>query len=279
MLTLMRFPHGKKKALTLSYDDGVIQDVRLMDILDKNGIKCTFNINSGIMSATDVNTAHGSPTARLSRNQAVKLYKNSPHEVAVHGFIHPFYDRIPSDRIAHDILKDRENLENMFERNIKGCAYPMGPCNDTAVEALRVCGILYARTTVSTERFDVPTDWLRMPATCHHNNPRLFELCDSFLNTDPCFNNYLFYLWGHSYEFDDNKNWDIIEKFAEKMGGHDEVWYATNMEIYEYVAAYNSLVYSADGRFVTNPTLIDVFIEQGDKLYKISSGERKDLEA
>ena len=31
----MRFPQGNPKALTLSYDDGVEQDIRLMEILDK----------------------------------------------------------------------------------------------------------------------------------------------------------------------------------------------------------------------------------------------------
>ena len=43
----MRFPGGKKKALTLSYDDGVEQDIRLIDIMKKNGLKGTFNLNSG----------------------------------------------------------------------------------------------------------------------------------------------------------------------------------------------------------------------------------------
>ena len=54
----------------------------------------------------------------------------------------------------------------------------------------------------------------------------------------------LFYLWGHSYEFDNNNNWDHIEKICEKLANRDDIWYATNMEIYEYVTAYNSLIYS-----------------------------------
>lgn len=272
MLTFMRFPEGKKKALTLSYDDGVIEDARLIDILNKYGIKGTFNINSGLFAPKDA--IAGTKDRRMSAKQCLELYKDSPHEVAVHGYIHPYWDKLPSDRIVFDVIEDRRNLENMFDRNIRGCAYPMGTFNDTAVEALRICGISYARTTVSTESFSVPTDWLRMPATCHHNNPRLFELCDQFLNNDPGRNNYLFYLWGHSFEFDDRDNWDVIEKFAEKMGGHDDIWYATNMEIYEYVKAYNSLEFSADGRYVTNPTLIDVYIEQCPNVYKIPSGER-----
>lgn len=276
MLTIMRFPNGRRKALTLSYDDGVIEDIRLIDIMNKHGLKGTFNLNSGLFA--DKDAVLGSPDRRMSKQQCIDLYKNSPHEIAVHGYTHPYWDRIPSDRVTFDIIEDRRNLENIFERNVRGCAYPMGAVSDEAVEALRMCKIAYARTTVSTEWFHLPTDWLRMPATCHHNNPRLFELCDEFLNDKHPFNNCLFYLWGHSYEFDDMDNWDVIEKFAEKMGGHDDVWYATNMEIYEYVNAYNSLEFSADGQFVFNPTLIDVYIEQHTgrqgNVYKIPSGER-----
>ena len=41
------FPGGKAKALTMSYDDGKVQDRRLIDICNKYGIKGTFNLNYG----------------------------------------------------------------------------------------------------------------------------------------------------------------------------------------------------------------------------------------
>ena len=34
----MKLKDGKSKVLTLSYDDGVVQDIRLIGILDKYGI-------------------------------------------------------------------------------------------------------------------------------------------------------------------------------------------------------------------------------------------------
>ena len=37
----IKFKDGKSKALTLSYDDGVVQDIRLVSILDKYGVKYT----------------------------------------------------------------------------------------------------------------------------------------------------------------------------------------------------------------------------------------------
>lgn len=276
MLTLMRFPGGKRKAVTLSYDDGVTEDIRLIEILNKYGLKCTFNINSGIMPKEDIDLSI--PHRRMSMKQCVEIYKDTPHEVAVHGYQHPYWPELPVDRITFDIMEDRKNLENAFDRNIKGCAYPMGPFDDKCVEALKACGISYARTTISTESFDMPKDWLRMPTTCHHKNPRLMELCDEFINFAeeyrPC---KLFYLWGHSYEFNDKDNWDVIEKFAEKMGGHDDIWYATNIEIYNYVKAYESLEFSADGRYAYNPSAIDVYLHQCANervVYKIPAGER-----
>ena len=37
--------NGMKKALTFSYDDGVTQDIRLIEIFNKYNLKATFNLN------------------------------------------------------------------------------------------------------------------------------------------------------------------------------------------------------------------------------------------
>ena len=164
--------------------------------------------------------------------------------------------------VADEILNDRIALEKMFGKRITGMAYSYGTYNDSVVETLRQCGIEYARITAATEDFALPRDWLRMPTTCHHKNPRLMELARTFVETSPsvkriCFPK-LFYLWGHSYEFNNNDNWNVIEEFAEYIGNRDDIWYATNGEIYDYIQAYNSLQYSADGRIIHNPTATDV---------------------
>ena len=267
MLRLMRFKDGKKKALTLSYDDGVKQDVRLIEIMNKYSLKGTFNINAGYIAN------ESAPTGRMPREKIYSLYKDSGHEVAIHGFRHHMMEKLSTNHAVFEIIEDRRQLENLFGTIIRGCAYPFGTYNDTIVDVLRLCGIKYARTVVSTEKFDVPTDWLRLPATCHHNNPHLFELADKFLNEQNIRAPWLFYLWGHSYEFDNDNNWDVIERFAEKMGNREDIWYATNIEIYDYVEAYNSLLTSADGGLVYNPTVIDVWMVDNGKEYCIRSGE------
>lgn len=256
--TFMRFPNFRRKAVTLSYDDGKVYDRKLIEIMDKHGLKGTFNINGGLFP----NETGG---IRLTKEEAYELYADSPHEVAAHGFYHLSLGEVDQGMATRDVMRDRELLEETFGRVIKGMAYPNGSWDDKVVETLKNCGISYSRTTASTEAFAVPEDWLRMPATCHHNNPRLMELAKAFVEAGESRNVWarnpmLFYLWGHSYEFNDNDNWHVIEEFAEYIGGREEIWYATNGEIYEYVQAFKSLQFSANGTYIRNPSALDVYL-------------------
>ncbi len=107
-------------------------------------------------------------------------------------------------------------------------AYPYGAFDDTVVQALALAGICYSRTTICTEKFTIPEDWLRLNPTCHYKNPLLTELGSSFLALNPKMNPQMFYVWGHSYEFDQLDNWDVMDQFAQQMTGREDVWYATN---------------------------------------------------
>ena len=179
---MLRFPEGKPKALTLSYDDGVEQDIRLLSIMKQYGLKGTFNLNSGLYAPEDKVYAPGTIHRRMTKAKVTEVFRDSGMEVAVHGYTHPFLEEMPVERVTYEVLKDRLTLEEQFGGIIRGMAYPFGTYSDRVVEALRNCGIVYARTTVSTEKFLLPKDWLRMPATCHHNNPRLMELAEKFFH-------------------------------------------------------------------------------------------------
>lgn len=271
MKIFMRFPGGRDKALTLSYDDGVYQDKRLMEIIDRYGIKCTFNINTGCFGETDA-----VDKGRLSKKQALELYKDSGHEVAVHAKTHPFLDELPLPIAIDEVLEDRKNLEEMFGTIVRGMAYPFGNYGEGVIEGLKNIGIAYSRTTASTNNFSIPKDWLRLPATCHHKNPQLMNLCDQFLEPERHKRPKLFYLWGHSYEFDNDNNWDVIERFCEKLGGRDDIWYATNIDIYDYIKAYRNLIFSVGTRKVYNPSAITVWFFCDDKICKVAPGETID---
>lgn len=271
----MRFPGGRVKALTLSYDDGVDQDIRLIDIMQKYGLKGTFNLNSGLYAAEGTVYKEGTIHRRMTRNQCLDLYLDSGMEIAVHGYTHPCLERLPINICAREVLKDRETLESDYGCIVRGMAYPFGSTSDEVIEVLKQCGIAYSRTTVSTEKFALPTDWLRMPATCHHNNPRLMEMAREFKenqsNKDPL----LFYVWGHSYEFEEHNNWHVIEEFAEYIGGREDIWYATNIEIHDYIVAFNHLQFSTDVSKVYNPTAITLYFEYGGIVYSVVPGQMK----
>lgn len=268
MNIFMRFPEGKAKALTLSYDDGVIQDKRLIEILKPYGIKATFNINSGKFSESAV-----SVKGRMSEEQAKELYKNSGHEIAVHTLTHPSLTRLLLPIAIDEVLQDRKNLENIFGGVIRGMAYPYGTYSDKLIDMLKNIGIAYSRTVVSTHDFRIPTNWMKLTATCHHSDPVLMGLADRFINANNSGNPLLFYLWGHSYEFDNDNNWNVIEEFARKIGNREDIWYATNIEIYDYIEAYNNLKFSVDGKCVYNPSAQTVWIEKDKTVYNLLPNE------
>ena len=271
----MRYPGGKRKALTLSYDDGVEQDIYLIELMKKNGLKGTFNLNSGLYAEEGTVYPPGTVHRRMTEKMATEVYGSSGMEVAVHGLTHPFLEQLPVNLCTAEVIKDRENLEKQFQTIVRGMAYPFGTTSDMVVNTLMQSGIAYARTTVSTGDFRLPSDWLRLTATCHHKDGRLKELAKKFVEDTPKYGSWLFYLWGHSYEFEADENWNVIEEFAAYTGNRDEIWYATNLELYDYVTAYDRLLFSVDGLTVYNPTSTDVYFDKDDNSYCLKAGERK----
>ncbi len=242
------FPGNTKKAITLSYDDGNIFDVKLCEIMAKYGVKGTFNINSGL-------SGEG---RHMTTSECVALYRKYGFETAYHGVKHLFYTHVSPAATMMDIARDRLALEQATGDFVIGGAYPFGSFNPEVKEIHRLAGIRYCRTTNNNPYYlEPPTDWLEWNPTCHHDSPDLMSLVENFLQANPRFAQ-VFYLWGHSYEFNDKNNWEVIERFCERVS-QEPVWHATNGEIYRYVTAYRSLQFSCDESFVYNPTQIDVW--------------------
>ena len=273
----MRFPGGKRRAFTMSYDDGVEQDVRLISIMRKKAVKGTFNLNSGLFAREGTVYPAGQVHRRMTLEACKKAYAGGDMEVAVHGFEHPFWNRIPEGRRILDIIRDRETLEKEFGGIIRGAAYPYGAYDEDTIAALDACGIVYCRTVNSTRSFGMPDRWLALNPTCHHNDPELFDLADRFLKDTSDRDPLLFYLWGHAYEFEINDNWQRIEELINKVGGNADIWYATNIEIFEYAKAFGRLVFSADGKRVYNPADREVWFWDGSIVHRVAGGESYSL--
>lgn len=274
----MRYPNGKAKAATFSYDDGVPQDKRLVEIFDKYRIKATFNFNCEHMR-----------TENFSKEQIKEYFLSKGHEIAIHGASHRANGNLRPIEGIRDVLDCRLELEAKCDGIIRGMAYPdsgitqMGNFgNYEMIKAyLAELDIAYARTLGGDNNsFLLPEDFYAWMPTAHHNNPNINEYVEEFLNLDISPNVYhairiprLLYIWGHSYEFDSDDNWDHIETICKKLAGSEEIWFATNMEIYNYVQAYKSLKYSADGHIVYNPTLLTIWLDVDGKLYQVKSNE------
>ena len=245
--------------------------------MEKYGLKGTFNISSGLFG----NERADPLMNRMTKEAAIELYGHSKIEVAVHGYKHRALVDLERLNITNEILIDKKELESIFGKPIIGMAYAYGAYNDQIVEMLKECGISYARTVIDTEDFKIPEDWLRMPTTCHHNNPRLMELAKEFLAPSDKLNlkiePKLFYIWGHSYEFDQLDNWEVIENFAQFIGNREDVWYATNGEIFEYVQAYKNLQFNNEESIVYNPSKVDVYFSFLGENYIAYAGEKLNL--
>jgi peptidoglycan/xylan/chitin deacetylase (PgdA/CDA1 family) len=226
--------NGKKKAITFSYDDGVTQDIRMIEILNRYGMKGTFNLNSALLGKegslvrNEVEIRHD----KINPADVSRIYRG--HEVAAHTLTHPFLPRCEDDEVVRQVEADRLRLSELCGYEVVGMAYPCGGANhDKRVEALvrEKTGIRYARTIESNGMFAPQSDLFCFhPSVYHIDTDEMFRLGKEFLALEadtPA----VFYIWGHSYEFDAWDFWDRFEDFCRLMSGRDDVFYGTNREV------------------------------------------------
>lgn len=225
---------NKLKAVTFSFDDGVQQDKRLMEIFNKYGLKCTFNFNSGRFGVSSV--WQGVDHTKFRADEMVEVY--SGHEIAGHTVSHPTLTLIDDDeKVIWEVEHDRKTLSEVMGYEVVGMAYPNGGVNnDDRVEALirGNTGIKYARTITSTYSFDLQDNLLRFNPTIGVGGAdckKLFELGEEFIALKPD-SPKLFYIWGHSYSFDVSNTWDKFEEFCKLISGKDDIYYGTNREVF-----------------------------------------------
>ncbi|MDR1128694.1 MAG: polysaccharide deacetylase family protein [Treponema sp.] len=217
---------GKKlKIVTFSYDDGVEQDRRLMEILNRYRLKATINLNSGIQSGAGQNK--NAFIRRMNIAGLPALYEG--HEIAVHSLTHPRLEMLEDETIFNELEQDKLNLERIFGKPVQGMAYPFGTYNDRVIRIAGRIGLRYARGVGDTLSFDIPLNLMAYIPTCHHKNPQLMELAERFVKLKPE-TPQVFYVWGHSYEFDMDRNWQVLEDFCKFISGRDGIAYCTNAE-------------------------------------------------
>ncbi len=226
--------NGKLKAVTFSFDDGVTQDKQLIEIFDKYGLKCTFNINSELLGKpdslvrNDVTVAHVKPRAE----EIKEIYKN--HEVAVHTLTHPNLTTLDDNEVIRQVEIDRKNLTEYVGYEVCGMAYPCGGVNndDRVAELIKQnTGVKYSRTIRSSFNFDMQDNLYRFnPSVYILETDKMWEMAEQFikLETDEP---KIFYIWGHAYEFDIDNSWQKFDDFCKLISGKEDIFYGTNTEV------------------------------------------------
>lgn len=266
----MLWPDGLKKALTFSYDDGVMQDLKLISLFRLYGLKGTFNLNSAFFGQIDTISFEGKQYdhSHVPEEDVKAVYAG--FEAAVHTASHPLLPHLSNVNCTEELLSDRQAIEALVQYPVRGMAYPFGATDARVKGLVRACGIAYARGTSTTGTFSLPTDAYDWATSCHHTN--LAPLIDPFLKEISRIS--LLSVWGHSYEFDTRGDWETFEAMLEQLGGNDDIWYAANIEIFDYLAAYAALRFTADGAIVENPSAQDVFFEADGETVCVPGGER-----
>ena len=226
---------GKMKAVTFSYDDGVTQDRRLIRIFEKYGLKCTFNLNSGVLGKAGSLVREGVTVAHVKPRPCEVKAIYEGHEIAAHTLTHPDLSKLSDDEIVRQVEEDRLALSDIAGYEVVGMAYPGGTgcMNDRVADLIRTkTGVKYARTTTSTHTFDLQDDLIVFDPTVYHHTEwdRLFSLGEEFLSLRPDTPK-LFYIWGHAYEFDIHDDWDRFEDFCRLISGQSDIFYGTNREV------------------------------------------------
>lgn len=261
----LTYPDWKYKALTFSYDDAILHDRQLVEIFNRYKMKATFNVSSKRLGYKRF----------LQKEELAKLYAG--HEIASHGENHKCMTKIPVEQQISEGKNDRIGLEKIAGYPVTGFAYPYGAYSPVVVENLKNQGFVYARTVNSTGDFRLPDDFMVWHPTAHHNS-KIHEIAAKYKNYNPWGGVIsLCYIWGHSYEFNDQKNWHVIENFCKELSNHPDIWYATNIEIFDYISAYRSLRFNVDMEFVENPTATDVYFMWHGKIFCVKGGESIEL--
>lgn len=226
---------GKKKAVTFSYDDGVCQDIRLIELLNKYGLKATFNLNSELLGQRGLLDRENQCIAHYKIHPEDVKYVYNGHEVAVHTLTHPNLTTLEAPEVIRQVEQDRLNLSEIVGYEVIGMAYPCGGTNhdDRTASLIRQhTGVKYSRTITCNGRFDPQADlYCFDPTAFHLDFDELFRLGERFLSesTDAP---QIFYIWGHAFELDyAPTHMAQLDAFFRFISGQPDVFYGTNKEV------------------------------------------------
>lgn len=223
-----------RKFLTFSYDDGIAQDIRLINMLEKYGMRGTFHVCSGHSdnSTASLQEIIRTGSGRIPSSEIESVYRG--HEVSAHTRTHTRLRELSDSEIINEVEDDRIRLSELVGYDVAGLAYPFGVRDERVLRLLRErTGLRYARISRPSGALDYTGDLLEFPPSARHCTDEqwneLFALGEKFIEAKPEHDIH-FCVMGHSYEFDRHGTWDKFEDFLKMMSGHRDVTYTTISE-------------------------------------------------
>jgi len=263
------YPNGYKKAFNISYDDGVLQDIRFVQLLNKYHIPGTFCLNSDLMQDGFVWVhPNGDMIKRLPLSDAASLYRD--HEVASHTLTHPDFTGLPADEILRQMQQDKDTLQRSCGCEVTGFGVPFDYFDITAMSCARACGFLYARNSEQSLSYTPPYDYYNWSAGIFHLNPLLGQYVQSFFDTEEELA--LCQIVGHAYDLDIENMWDRIERILKRVSQDDTVICLTHSQLVTYLKAMRTAWVSDD--VIDNRSSQALWFEVDGSVIKLLPGQR-----
>lgn len=203
-----------RKIFLLSFDDGTVQDSRLVQLLNKYHIPATFNLNSGLEDFTW--EYEGKPVIRQKLSETVEQYRG--HEIASHSLHHYRLETLPPPQLRREVEADCHTLRAIFGVKDLGFAVPFTVCGEREIRILRKY-VRYIRLSEFAESFAPPADSYHIPIHGLYNDPDILERIASFARSELPVS--LFVMAGHSYELDMLNHWEYMEQLLQYLRRFD----------------------------------------------------------
>ena len=261
------YPDGKAKAFSVTYDDGVLQDIPFVSLLNRYGLKGTFNLNSGSMAEEFVwEHPSGALIRRLPLSLAAALYEG--HEIASHTVSHPHLEGFSDEELLYQLEKDKEALEQATGREILGFAAPFSYFSDRIAQCARQCGFVYARTAREQCSFTPSKDYYHWASSIFHLTPGFWDFTEGFFHTDEELA--LCQIAGHSYDLDTQRMWEPMEQLFRRVAEDPDILPMTHLELVRYLQAMERAVITEDR--VENPSGQTLWFSAGGEIFSLAPG-------
>jgi peptidoglycan/xylan/chitin deacetylase (PgdA/CDA1 family) len=262
------YPHGKAKAFNITYDDGVLQDIRFVELLNKYGLKGTFNLNSQLMEQ-EFEWIHESGMAVRRLNPQAVRHLYDGHEIASHTLTHPYMSDKTKQQLLWEIGEDRRRLEEFFGREVVGFAVPFHYYSDTIADCVKQCGFEYGRMSEETRNYSPWQDSYFWCCGIFHLAPELDAYLDGFFATDAELA--LCQIVGHSYDLDAADLWGKMEEIFRRISENQDIVPMTHIEIVRYIRAMEQAVIGENS--VYNPSTQTLWFHINGVMRSVAPGE------